>query len=46
MIFYIIYDILNHGFSPYFVFQDELTHPFFQQGLKVSVGCEFEDILI
>lgn len=46
MIFYVIDDILNYGLSPYFVFQDKLMHPFFQQGVEVSVGCEFEDILI
>lgn len=46
IIFYIKYDILNYGLSPYFVFQDEIMHPFFQQEVKISAGCEFEDILI
>lgn len=36
-----------HTFFYYFFFpQDEHMHPFFQQGVEVSGGCQFEDILI
>lgn len=41
-VFCIIYDIFNYGWSPYFVFKDELIDPFFHQGVKVSIVWEFQ----
>lgn len=39
--------IISILFYYYFFFpQDEHMHPFFQQGVEVSGGCQFEDILI